>query len=283
MNQPDRTRLALSLGVAGVLGLILLVAVLRPQQGDEVPATPIDPPEVPAEVVVAPEPLPPPTLRRGDLIAAAAQASAAYAAGQPYADTNKALVGRRFEVTIPFGCGGPSSAPTSDPARWNFDLAQRTVTLSAQPQAWTNAPWVREIVGDGDFEAIDGFWIPRPWLASEACPAPRTPPPGSPAPAVSQPSLGLVRTFAEGGSRVGQRGARPYEVVRRAEDEELTTSAREFRLVLSGRVSGFPSGEALRCHSPSIDQRPTCLAGVEIDRVAFVEPNSGDVLAEWNS
>lgn len=97
----------------------------------------------------------------------------------------------------------------------------------------------------------------------------------------SSPAIGLVRLVPADASRIGARGEQPYEVVRKASDEQLATTAHEYRLVLGGRVSALGSGDPVRCFAASIDQRPICLIGAEIDRVAFVESASGEVLAEW--
>lgn len=283
MDEPRRNRLPLLVAAGAVIALIAIVAVTGRETTEKAP--PPAPEPKGEEVAVAPPRaaplLPPPPLRRGDLVAAAARAAAAYAAGAGDPTDDKTLTGQRFEVVIPFGCQGPSATAGGDPARWTFDLVKKSITLSAQPQIWTQTPWVREIVGPGEFELIEGFWIPRPWLASETCPPPRMAAPGAPAPTPSQSTVGLVRIAGPEEARSGRRADRPYQVVRKASEAELATSAREYRLVLSGRLAGFPGGAPIRCHAASIDQRPVCLIGVAIDRVAFVDPESDEVLAEW--
>lgn len=279
MEQPQRTRWALPIAAGSVLAVLVAIAVLRPESEDRqaAPAKAAPDPPAAAAPILAP---PAPPLRRGDLVAAVARAASAYAAGEAYPSSDQAMVGRRFEVVIPFGCSGPNPA-TADPARWDFDLPKRTITLTAQPQIWTDTPWVRALLGDAAYDRVDGFWIPRPWMEGERCPEPRTAPPGAPPAAPSEPGVGLVRLFDAEASRAGRRDARPYEVVRKAEEAELATTAHEYRLVLSGRISGFTRREPIRCHAASVDQRPACLIAVEIDRVAFVEPATGEVLAEW--
>ncbi len=279
MEQPQRTRWVLPIAAGFVLAVLVAIAVLRPDNNRTTPAEPdvIEPPPATAAPALVP---PAPPLRRGDLVAAVARAASAYSAGEAYPSSDQALVGRRFEVVIPFGCSGPTPA-TADPARWDFDLPKRTITLTAQPQIWTETPWVRALLGDATYDRVEGFWIPRPWMEGERCPKPRTPPPGAPPAAPSEPGVGLVRLFDAEASRAGRRDARPYEVVRKADEAELATTAQEYRLVLSGRVSGFTRREPIKCHAASIDQRPACLIAVEIDRVAFVEPATGEVLAEW--
>jgi hypothetical protein len=42
----------------------------------------------------------------------------------------------------------------------------------------------------------------------------------------------------------------------------------------------FPNGRAFRCRAPGPDARPTCVAAVSVDRVAF-ETVEGAVLSQW--
>lgn len=271
---------------AGIVILALVVAAVLSGRRDPPAASPapVDTGEAVSaapKLITPPAPLPEPALRRGELVAAAARAAAAYAAGASPPADDRGLVGRPFEIVIPFGCAGPSSTPSADPARWTFDLKNRSITLTAQPQVWTDTGWVRTLVGQDDSDRIEGFWIPRPWLAAETCPTARAPDPGAPAASASEPTVGVVRVFGADDTRVGRRDGRPYQVVRKATDQELSTSVREYRLVLNGRISAFADGQPIRCHSASIDRRPACLLGAEIDRVAFLDPVSGEVLAEW--
>jgi hypothetical protein len=283
MDKAKRTRWAPALIAAAAIVIVIVVAALvtsRPQKAPTPPVTPekaaVSPPRAPTPI-----PLPPPPLSRSDLIAAAAQAASAYAKGDAYPSQNKAMVGRRFQLAIPFGCAGPSATPSTAPARWNFDLKAKTITLTAEPQIWTQTPWVQAVIGKGDYELVQGFWIPRPWVSTESCPVARSPLPGEPPPAPVEPSVGLVRVVSADASRIGERGEQPYQVVRKASDEQLATTAHEYRLVLGGRVAVLGSGDPVRCFAAGIDQRPICLIGAEIDRVAFEDPASGEVLAEW--
>jgi hypothetical protein len=319
MDAPQRTRWILSLAAAAVVVVVLVVSLLGRRGPAPPPAEHATAP-APAVAPAPPLPIPPPpqpALRRAELALAADRAAAAYAAGQPYADENRKLVGRRFEVVIPFGCRGPGRSDEINPARWRLDARRKTITLTAEPQVWTKTDWVVETAEAAEAEAVEGFWIPRPWLWTEVCPAAEpaaaapegeaaepaesaagakpaaeakppartkadaagaaeaaSPPPATP------PTLGLVQVFGPQASRTGLRGARPYRVVRKAGDDQLAGTPPGFRLVLHGRISGFASGEAIRCHSDSMDRRPACLVGVQLDRVRF-EDQTGGLLAEW--
>jgi len=290
MDEPQRSRWTLSLvagaAVLAVLLIVMVIGVVRQRQAQravapasvsEAPSPADDGPPTPAPPLIAPP------LGQKDIVAAASQAAEAYAAGQPYGAANRDLIGKRFEVVLPFGCAGPNAAPSTEPAYWDFDLVKKTITVAAQPQVWTGQSWTAAIVGPGKFERLEGFWIPRPWLATPSCPAPRAPEPGDLTPSPTAPSVGLMQIFGPETARTGQNGSRPYRAVLKASDEELTTARREFRLTLSGRVSGFSSGDAVRCHSVSINTQPTCMVAVTIDQLELSDPVDSKQLAVWRN
>jgi hypothetical protein len=213
---------------------------------------------------------------RAQLLEAVEDAAAAYAAGVAEAETAKALAGRRFTVRMPFGCAGP--APDDATIGYAYDAEAETLRLRAQPQVWTREPWVQALVGSQDAEAIEGFWIPRPWLRQETCPAVTAAAgqPPAPAPAPEQ-TVGLVQVFEEGSSRIERRGVRGYQATVKLE-AGAARPVGGLRLVLEGRVW---SGEGpVRCRSSSPERRPVCLVIVELDRVAFEDP-AGKPLSEW--
>ena len=55
-----------------------------------------------------------------------------------------------------------------------------------------------------------------------------------------------------------------------------------YRLMVEGRFTAFPDGRAIRCRASSVDQRPICIAAVQLDRVAF-EDTDGSVLSDWRT
>jgi hypothetical protein len=214
------------------------------------------------------------------IIAAGDAAGRAYAAGAPPPTENAALIDRRFEVRIPFGCEGPTPEGVSDPLRWTQDAKQGTFKLSARPETWTDAPFAAGATATPEIEAVEGFWIPRPWLASELCPAASTQSSDLAALPPPRQTLGLAQFFRSGESRLPQRRGRPYEVVKRVGSESVE-GAKSFRLLLRGRVVALPDGQPVRCHSEDSDYRPICLISVEYDYVAFENPAAGEILAEW--
>ena len=276
MTDPSHrsSRIALTAGIAAVLaigGYVVGRTTATPPQ----PA-PAAPPEPPAPRLPA---MTPPR-GRTDLLAAAAAAADAYAAGRSDTPQNAELVGRRFEIRIPFGCYGASPEDSAASLRWNYGAEDKALRISATPEVWTDIPWVRALVGE-QVEAVEGFWLPRPWSSSESCPTPEARmalPPILPAP---QQTVGLAQLFETGGSRVHRRDGKPYRTVEKVELDALKATE-GFRLVLSGRVGTLPSGQPVGCHSAGAELQPVCLVAVEFDRVAIENPLSGEQLAAWN-
>ena len=290
MPIPDRTvirrRLAFSAAVAVV---VVIVAALLAGRAHRRPAPihPAPPPAAaqnaapaPLDIQTSPLPLPPPPLSRKDLIEAAARAASAYAAGEPAPPTDADLVGRTFRVRIPFGCAGPLDPAAAKPAAWfTFDAKRRIIRLTAQPQVWTKASWIQALAGSADFDAIEGFWLPRPWTDSEDCPPTAPAPEAAPAPQ----TLGLAMFFAPNSSRVLQRGSRPYEFTGKAPDGDAPVAPRGYRLTLAGRITGFDGSQPVRCRADAPSQRPVCLFAVAFDHVSFEDPATGETLAEWGT
>ena len=312
-NQRTPRRNAVIAGVfVSLLAIVVIAVVLAiPRRAPPEPPAPADP--VPAPAPAAPL-APPPPLGRSDLVGAVRAAAAAYAAGAEAPESEAALAGRQFRVRLPFGCLGV--APGSEPAAWRYDPDRGTLTLTARTVHWTATPIARTLPDASAVEAVEGFWIPRPWLESESCPAlpippaapetqpaqtpaakapakapasrtapaklgtaaPAPPSPPTESPAPSPQTVGLAEVFRAGGSRVFRRGERPYQVVEKAEPP---TGPHVYHLVLEGRVTAGEDGRIVRCRAETVDRRPVCLVTVEFDRVAFEDPAGGEVLGEW--
>ena len=279
MIEPSQRSSRIAVATGAVVALTLAIGgYVLGRSSASPPAPPSPPPaasksqEVRTPVVAAP-------LDRGDLLAAVDAAANAYAAGRAGTPTNAALVGRRFEVRIPFGCYGAVPEDSAATLRWNYDAEKEALRISATPEVWADIAWAHALAGDR-IEAVEGFWIPRPWSTDEACPTPEARmrvPPILPAP---QQTVGLAQFFETGSSRVPRRDGKPYQTVEKVSLESLRATD-GFRLVLGGRISALPSGQPIGCHSPGAELRPVCLVAVEFDRVAFENPQSGALLAEW--
>jgi hypothetical protein len=220
-------------------------------------------------------PIPPAPLGRGELLDAVAAAANAYASGEPSPHQANDIAGRSFRLKLPFGCFGQPAADAHLTYQWKAKT--RTLKLSAQPQSWSDDPRVRALLGDGSTEDIEGFWVPRPWMTDDGCPAP--PGAAASAQAPSPQTVALVRVFRKEDSRLQKHVGRPYEVTRKLDKGEAP-GAGGYRLVLEGRIGGDEQEPPISCLSASPDRRPTCFVRVAFDHVAFEDPD-GDRLAEW--
>lgn len=281
-RNPPRLRRAAPGIVWPLLGLLL------PGCGEE-PAAPL-PTNLQTGTPAAPAqqkklPAPPPTLSRGDLVDAAAQAASDYAEGRQPRGADP-LVGRTFAVRIAFGCAGPAPTPPQGDqemglATWSWGPEGKTIELRMAPGDWAGSALITGKGAAPSWEAVEGIWIPRPWLTSETCPAVQGDPLQTGASAAAPQTVGLAAVFETGGSRIGRRNGRAYVfTVRPERDSPLKPPRDGYRLALAGRIASFPDEQATRCRAPGPDQRPVCVVAVKLDRVAF-EDAEGRSLSEW--
>lgn len=265
--------------------LSTVAAALFLAQCDRSAPEPVD-----AEPVAAdPEPTPtisvPTTLTRAALLAATSRAAAAYAAGERM-EGEDSLVGRRFALRVPFGCNGPQPTAAESAgdglARWSWGPESQTIQLTLTPGDWLNTALISGAADGSDWEAVEGFWIPRPWLTAGDCSTVRADPLQSGDGAPSPQTVGLAAVFTKEDSRVGRRNGRAYAfTIRPTGDTPLAAPVGGYRLVLEGRLASFPDGRAIRCRASSPDQRPVCIAAIRLDRVAFTNADSSVLLSEW--
>lgn len=272
--------------------LLLLLAAPALSQCDRDRPEPT--PEAPAAA-----PLPEPTvLTRAEMIGALARAASTYASGDGRPEV---LDGRRFVVRLPFGCQGDKETPDRPGfASWSRSPDGQSIALRLTPADWLTTP---PVAGD-DLAAAwanaDGVWITRPWLSSDSCPPP--PPAITPAPLVqadedesgsieppplavppaSAQTAGLAIYSPVDGSRVGRREGQPYvHLIRGEAGQPVQPSKRGWRLLVEGRIGAFPDGRSIRCRAAGRDERPTCIAAVQVDKLAFEDGSTGRQLAEW--
>jgi hypothetical protein len=273
---------------------------------------PVQPSSVPPPPPQSAQPAGIGILGRAELIALAAQAAdAAASALPPPAEVGEAN-GRRFSIRLPFGCGGGSEEKSSAAMRWRYDAEAAALRVHVAPVAWTAQDWWTGPVPPG-IDAIEGFWIARPWTSSERCPnavatrpsetAPaaaakpdadgndiaeadrNTAPPAEQLPSGTAPAqtLALGQIFSAGGARQGRRNGKAYEAVIRTAANDLDTSA-GLHLRLTGRLAAVPGGGVVRCKSPAgAEQRPVCLLSAAFDEVAIERAVDGKVLATWSA
>lgn len=229
------------------------------------------------------EPQPPGVLARVDLIGLAALASDAAAAGRaPGAEIGEAA-GRRFELRLPFGCGGPASETSEAPLRWRYDDSAEALRIHVSPALWAAAEWW-PASSPGGAGAVEGFWIARPWTSSEACPTAGEASGSTGAEPVTLPgqTLAIGQVLPSPAENGVERERTVYDTVVRVPRGELDAS-RGFRVRISGRIARLAEAGPVRCRQPlGPEQQPICLVGVVTDEVAIENAASGQTLATWN-
>jgi hypothetical protein len=271
-----------------------------------------------AALPLPPLPVAEPPIGREALLLAAARAASAAALGRDDVAEQRELNGKRFEVRIRFGCP-ESRAVTEDGSRFEvrFGKENRTLRLRAAPDLNLNDKVIAGLSSE-TVEAVEGFWIQRPWLLADGCPrVPQSPqdarqadapgrepagedeavsPPtvpkrpssrttgdvkdGAGAPSLSDRRIGIAHFFTEVDSRTGRRDHRAYEATRVLKEGEQP-SAEGYNLVLSGRLRAQPLGRVISCTVVSMDAPPQCVVSAEFDRVWIERPDSKQIVAEW--
>jgi hypothetical protein len=247
-------------------------------------------------------PRPQPTLDRAALLTVIAEAASATAAGAEMPEAVQSLDGRQFELRIRFGCGGPATDLGNRWLGWSFNTQSRRIRVRAMPTISKDDPLIEQL-GGGEFEAIEGFWIPRPWLLQPVCPAvaaiqgsanPPTEQTENEAdstesgegqldePVPRSPRLGIAQFFTSEDPRTRRRGMRPYEANHTlAEDKAI--SSQGYNLVLSGRLRALPGRGVVQCTARNANSPPECVVSAEFQRVWIEQPDTHDVIAEWSA
>ena len=211
------TRLA---PIALAAALPLLASCQKPSE----PAAPEAPaPATPTVVLDS-------TLNRAALLAALTEARTATADGRP---RDAALSGRTVSVRLPFGCDGAGSTEQAQPGLPTLARGDDgSLMLRVLPEDLAASDLVVTPGADGaatpsPWEAVEGFWIARPWSGLDACrpgePAPMTVHTAEEteaegglkvgdiaSPAETERTSGLAAVFETGGSRLGRRQGQAY-------------------------------------------------------------------------
>lgn len=282
MNEPSprASRLALAAGLAAVIVVGGGGFLLGQRASNQAVPEPVFSP-VPTPVAAVAEPVKR-ALDRADLIALAALAADATAQGGARPRELDDAVGKRFSIALPFGCNGPAAADSTATMRWQYDEAAGALRFHIAPAALLPANWWPD-GAQADAEAIEGFWIARPWTRSESCPARSDAAEAGGTEPVTLPgqTLAIAQIFRGDGTRHGRRDGKPYAAVVRVKPESLRAE-RGFRIRLTGQVAAAPGGGAALCRQPGgAEQRPICLIATTLDQVEIENPATGETLATW--
>lgn len=238
----------------------------------------------------APEPEAPaprlPTVKqpmdRAGLLQTVAAAASAAGLGRQDGDAQRRLDGRTFEVRIRFGCRAPSQGGgTGGPFTVSFDDESRTLRVRAAPDLTLDDPNVAQLAGAG-VEAVEGFWMRRPWLLNDGCPVAGPAPGESDEVPPSGERIGLAEFFGEKDSRIGRRNDRAYEATSILPAGE-PPSLEGYNLVLSGRLEKLGSGRVVTCRIAGREAPPECIVSATFDHVWIEHPRTRAVIAEWTS
>lgn len=235
--------------------------------------------------------LPAEPMDREAILLAVARAASARAVGMDDGAAQRELDGQPFEFTVRFGCEGPAKDLRSAPLGWTYQLDKETLRLRATPTITADDPVAAKIGGEA-VEAIEGFWVLRPWLLQATCPAATAP--AEPAVEIAQsadqavqpslrwPRVGIAQFFAPTDARTRQRDSRAYEVVKTVE-RGASVGSQGFNLVLSGRLRPAPRKRVIECVAVDRDTPPDCIVSADIDEVRMEQPKDSTVLARWSS
>jgi len=266
------------LAIAGGLAAVILVGGLGFVLGRSTASPDPQPVATPKPSPVTPEPVVLPALNRGGIIALADRAADAFASGAPLPKAVVEAADRRFEVSLPFGCSGASGGSSRHPFQWQYDEEAGTLRIRVEPSTWLPRDW--NLAAGSGGEAIEGFWVTRPWSSSDSCP----PTSGHAAAIGAEPvtlpgqTLAMAQFFTSGEGHE----TRPFELVRRVAAEDFDAS-RGYRIRLTGRVARVPGNGPVQCVQPAgIEQRPICVVAVRINDIRLENSATGEVLATWD-
>jgi len=250
-------------------------------------------PELPAPVLEQP-------LAREQLLLAAEHAASDFASGVDDSKRQEDLADKKFEFRIRFGCEGESTNGSAQLFDWSVDSKSGALKVRATPTLSAKDPPVQALAGK-NFEAVEGFWVRRPWLLSAACPRTEPPlvaqtadskppdavpakdkqPPASAAAPVPALTVGIAQFFTDTDPRTMRRSGRPYEATRKLEEGDTPSGG--FDLVLTGRLVALPDQRVIACTPASPGERPSCVISVEFGQVTIERADTHERLAQWGS
>lgn len=231
-------------------------------------------------------------LDREAILRAVANSASAAALGKDDRHAQRELDGDRFEVRIRFGCPASEPSVENGPFGVRYNVESRRLQVRASPDLTEAEPWIAATGGEA-VEAVEGFWMRKPWLLAPGCPVAGQAPAtvtskdtggiSKPAPmAVNDWKVGIAQFFGAAESRTTRRDHRAYEVTKTLGDGQSAPS-QGYDLILSGRLRELPNGRVIACHVASHRSPPECVVSVAFDQVRLERADTQETLAEWSS
>ena len=256
-------------------------------QGRNASSAAIEPSQIRPPLTLAP-------LGRAAILRAVSAATDAAASGQPYPAANRELMDRTFELHLPFACDGTATGTWGDV---EVDPIREVLRINVKPERWDAGSPVGMAAPDQIFDAIEGFWIERPWTMSDSCPKPIASATTNSAtiasssasmPAADEPksipensqTVALAQFFAPETSRTLQRKNRPYTFTGKSLAGQSVSSG-AYRLKLTGRIVGFIDGQPIHCTVADVSRAPLCVVAVEFIEVSIENGDADNILATW--
>ena len=230
-------------------------------------------------------------LDRQAILQAVAKAASASALGHDDRDQQRDLDGDRFEVRIRFGCPKSGATVQNGPFVVRHDAESRRLQVRAFPDLTGGEPWIAALGGDA-IEAVEGFWMRKPWLLAPGCSVAAQAPISETTedagddtprmPMAAQWRVGIAQFFGATETRTTRRDHRAYETTKTLGEDEPPPS-QGYDLILSGRLRELPNGQVIACHVASPELPPECVVSVTFDQVRIERADTKEILAEWSS
>jgi hypothetical protein len=171
------------------------------------------------------------------------------------------------------------------------------LSIKVEPGITSEIATVHAFGGDA-YEAVEGFWIRRPWMLAAGCPMQATHVQEAPMPlpvsstsagnvaeqeqTVSSIQIGMAQFFTKTDSRTHRRDKRAYTATK-VLPEGVRPSQQGYDLVITGRLRRLTNGMVISCVSKGSVVPPDCVISAQFDTVAIEEPTTGDTIATWSS
>ena len=273
---------------AGIIAAALLVSSCRPAEDVERSNA-----TVANETTRVPRlPVAEAPLDRAAVLQAVAKAASAAALGHDDRSAQRGLDGDRFEVRIRFGCPTPTPSVAAGPFVVRYDGESRRLQVRASPDLTEGEPWIAKLGGD-TVEAVEGFWMRKPWMLASGCSVAEQAPASEATQetsddtqrmpiAASEWRVGIAQFFKAADARTTRRDHRAYEATKTLEEHQPAPS-QGYDLILAGRLQELPNGRVIACHLLSPELPPECVVSVTFDQVRIERADTKEILAEWSS